>query len=350
VAIYQVYMKSLGVFTDTTQEVFESNPTGERRIVYTTRDAAPSDGPPVATDREQFEAWFSQKGCFPKDVERSGEGYKEENATRSWFAWQAAHATPADHSRDSVDAARWRWLLGEHFPTAENPPLAQVLWKQSNNRHGHWVNMIDGNDLKAHVDAAIESKPAEQSQTPIPGSPAYSLRGLYVPVDKYFVDGKPVTPEEYIAWQSRIIEAITKSKVPDPKYYGGSTEEGDQHEVKCAYVDGWNECRAAIESEPAEQSLWQPIETAPKTGRTLLLGYPNSLGNWRTVRGEWLTQEYIDQNWEEPDEAEAGWYETSVEADDVPSCWPIAPTHWQPLPKPPADAAIESQRGDGESS
>jgi hypothetical protein len=105
----------------------------------------------------------------------------------------------------------------------------------------------------------------------------------------------------------------------------------------------------AIESKPAEQSLWQPIETAPKTGRTLLLGYPNSLGNWRTVRGEWLTQEYIDQNWEEPDEAEAGWYETSVEADDVPSCWPITPTHWQPMPKPPADAAIESQRsGDGE--
>jgi hypothetical protein len=104
---------------------------------------------------------------------------------------------------------------------------------------------------------------------------------------------------------------------------------------------------AAIESKPAEQSLWQPIETAPKTGRTLLLGYPNSLGNWRTVRGEWLSQDYIEQNWEEPDEAEAGWYETSVEADDVPSCWPITPTHWQPLPKPPADAAKSQRSGDG---
>jgi hypothetical protein len=105
----------------------------------------------------------------------------------------------------------------------------------------------------------------------------------------------------------------------------------------------WQAARAT-----AEQSEWQPIETAPKTGRTLLLGYPNSLGKWRTVRGQWMTQEYIDQNWEDPDEAEAGWYETSVEADDAPSCWPITPTYWQPLPTPPADAAIESQRsGDG---
>lgn len=80
---------------------------------------------------------------------------------------------------------------------------------------------------------------------------------------------------------------------------------------------------------------WQPIETAPKAGRTLLLGYPNVLGKWRTVRGEWMSKARIEQNWEEPDEAEAGWYETSVEADDAPNCWPITPTHWMPLPAAP---------------
>ncbi len=82
---------------------------------------------------------------------------------------------------------------------------------------------------------------------------------------------------------------------------------------------------------------WQPIETAPKTGRTILLGYRNSHGNWRTMRGQWFSQEAINETWEEPEDCEGleGWYETSVEADDVPNCWATEPTHWMPLPEAP---------------
>lgn len=80
---------------------------------------------------------------------------------------------------------------------------------------------------------------------------------------------------------------------------------------------------------------WKPIESAPKTGRTLLLGYWNSHGKWRTVRGQWMSAEYIGQEWDEPDGVEAGWFETAVEADDVPNCWPVIPSHWQPMPEPP---------------
>ncbi|HWL30004.1 MAG TPA: hypothetical protein VNQ97_13975 [Burkholderiaceae bacterium] len=80
---------------------------------------------------------------------------------------------------------------------------------------------------------------------------------------------------------------------------------------------------------------WKPIESAPKTGRTLLLGYWNSHGKWRTVRGQWMSAEYIGQEWDEPDGVEAGWFETAVEADDVPNCWPVTPSHWQPMPAPP---------------
>jgi hypothetical protein len=83
-------------------------------------------------------------------------------------------------------------------------------------------------------------------------------------------------------------------------------------------------------------AAWQPIETAPKTGRTLLLGYPNVLGKWRTVRGQWMSEAYIAESWEEPDDAEPGWYETAVEAENPPNCWPIEPTHWMPLPAAPA--------------
>ncbi|WP_315136443.1 hypothetical protein [Achromobacter marplatensis] len=80
---------------------------------------------------------------------------------------------------------------------------------------------------------------------------------------------------------------------------------------------------------------WKPIDSAPQTGRTLLLGYWNSCGKWRTVRGQWMSLEYIAEHWEDPDDAEAGWFETAVEADDVPNCWPVSPSHWQPMPTPP---------------
>ena len=92
---------------------------------------------------------------------------------------------------------------------------------------------------------------------------------------------------------------------------------------------------AAQPSRAEVLETWQPIETAPKTGRTLLLGYPNVLGRWRTVCGQWISEAHIAENWEEPDDAEAGWYETSAEADDIPNCWPVTPTHWMPPPPAP---------------
>lgn len=84
---------------------------------------------------------------------------------------------------------------------------------------------------------------------------------------------------------------------------------------------------------------WKPIESAPKDGCTLLLGYPNSRGKWRTVRGQWMSADYIEQNWEDPEGAEPGWFETSAEADDTPNCWSVKPTHWMPLPAAPGEPA-----------
>lgn len=80
---------------------------------------------------------------------------------------------------------------------------------------------------------------------------------------------------------------------------------------------------------------WRPIETAPMDGRALLLGYFNTYGKWRTLRGYWASQEEIDEHWEEPDGVEPGWFETSVESDDLPNCWRTEPTHWMPLPPAP---------------
>ena len=85
----------------------------------------------------------------------------------------------------------------------------------------------------------------------------------------------------------------------------------------------------------SEPSGWMPIETAPKDGRVLWLGYYNAHGNWRTLRGEWISADQIAECCEE--EAEPGWYETAVEAEDPPNAWATSPTHWRPLPKPPTD-------------
>lgn len=94
--------------------------------------------------------------------------------------------------------------------------------------------------------------------------------------------------------------------------------------------------RRALRMAPAAREGWQPIETAPKEW-ILLLGYFNESGKWRTVRGEWFCQEEIDDQWEFPENGSPGWYETCVNADEPPNCWPIEPTHWMPLPTPPKD-------------
>ena len=83
---------------------------------------------------------------------------------------------------------------------------------------------------------------------------------------------------------------------------------------------------------------WQPIETAPKTGRTILLGKFNSHRKWRTMRGQWMSADEIAETWEDPEFATEGWYETVVESDDLPNCWFIdEPSHWMPLPQPPKE-------------
>lgn len=80
---------------------------------------------------------------------------------------------------------------------------------------------------------------------------------------------------------------------------------------------------------------WQPIETAPKDGRALLLGYFNSHGKWRTVRGCYIDQARIDEEWEEPENGQPGWYEEVVESDDLPNMFWTTPTHFQYLPIKP---------------
>ncbi|WP_321865678.1 DUF551 domain-containing protein [Paraburkholderia tropica] len=121
--------------------------------------------------------------------------------------------------------------------------------------------------------------------------------------------------------------------------YAGSFSVLTYGEQAPEFACGAQPLYAAPVAPAAAPSEWQPIETAPKTGRTLLLGYLNSAGKWRTVRGQWMSANYIEAHWEDPDDVKPGWFETSAEADDVPNCWSIEPTHWMPLPAAPQGAA-----------
>jgi hypothetical protein len=137
--------------------------------------------------------------------------------------------------------------------------------------------------------------------------------------------------------QSPTMASQATAELPKlPPHVGEESHGPSQSPVKLYDAD---QMRAFYELGRASraQSEWQPIETAPKTGRTLLLGYFNALGKWRTLRGQWFTDAVIQEEWTNSDVHEAGWFETSVECDDEDSgCWPTDPTHWQPLPTPPA--------------
>ncbi len=82
------------------------------------------------------------------------------------------------------------------------------------------------------------------------------------------------------------------------------------------------EARALYHRMSAPQ--WQPIETAPKMKTLLLFAVTDideagAVKNWKMATGFWHTGH---EAWE---------WEGNILA-----AWEVAPTHWQPLPAPPA--------------
>jgi len=83
---------------------------------------------------------------------------------------------------------------------------------------------------------------------------------------------------------------------------------------------------------------WIPIETAPK-GRKVIVGYPNCLGNWRTIIARYypagtleLEDGFGDLDYD--GYAPEGWYE-ETETHETIRRTDEEPTHWMPLPEPP---------------
>lgn len=89
-----------------------------------------------------------------------------------------------------------------------------------------------------------------------------------------------------------------------------------QHETKrCAGCDIPNGCPEYCRCTPGR---WQPIETAPKCGKGVLvtgLEYGRGPGRWQQVA------HYVDGTW--------------LVMSDPPPTVLYQPTHWMPLPLPP---------------
>jgi hypothetical protein len=89
-------------------------------------------------------------------------------------------------------------------------------------------------------------------------------------------------------------------------------------------IEAWNRRAGYSTALAAEREDWRPIETAPKDGTVILGWWPQA------YQGKGGIFEYI---WHKD-----GWY-------TVPCSWQhMTPTHWSPLPAPPA---IRTGRSEG---
>jgi hypothetical protein len=106
--------------------------------------------------------------------------------------------------------------------------------------------------------------------------------------------------------------------------------------------------RQALETEQ-EPVAWQPIESAPKTGRKVILFYKNRLHVGRTVIARWLTDEQATEIDGDGVGLEGGWYECIDNWDDFTevAIHEGEPSHWMPFPAPPIEAlrqALETEQ------
>ena len=225
----------------------------------------------------------------------------------------------------------------------------------------------------------------------VPREPTEEILKALQGIGEYDVSGEGNSWQEYQRrnW-AMILKAVEKSATPSPVPASGITveqidriqsdvtkarnagihddritvEQNDWHVEGCDgdciadMIEGlvkdaygtqghdWLVQHLARRAVSAQEPVWMPIETAPKDGRTLLLGHFNGCGKWRTLRGQWFTKAQIEEEWEN-DDCDEGWYETSVENDDIPNCWPTEPSHYMLLPKPPLYAK-PTDSGSGE--
>lgn len=89
---------------------------------------------------------------------------------------------------------------------------------------------------------------------------------------------------------------------------------------------------AYADARVREAQQWQPIETAPKDGTVVMVCNED---------GTWIAK-YVPI-YPSGCRAENPWFSLMLNHDHLRKVRSYRPTHWMPLPAPPADAAMEKQ-------
>ena len=218
-------------------------------------------------------------------------------------------------------------------PVEMPEPIAQISMASTGHiewRHGLRVREVTPLDGQALYTEQQVRELLSQAGTVLPETPESPPKSAETRMDASSDRGGGVLPEPAIDLPRAGAEALKE-------YFQFCKEQSILPDVGGAFAYAIR-AGAKIAAAPKlpQGDGWLPIESAPKD-KTILLGYRNTHGNWRTLRGEWFSREEIDEFWEDPDGVEPGWFETSVEADDVPNVWRTEPTHWMPLPQPPKE-------------
>lgn len=110
-----------------------------------------------------------------------------------------------------------------------------------------------------------------------------------------------------------------------------STNDRGEAKIVCEMMN------AAFAAGVASVGKWQPIESAPKDGTRILLGYSTHIftGVW-AVCGEWDDERYT--------KLRRGYWKHEMHFAGVLAMRSNPPTHWQPLPEPP-DTTAARERG-----
>lgn len=289
----------------------------------------------VAKGSEQENAAFEAHFLHAIDPERYLDGYASKDANMRWEGWKAGRAAP-----ESKSEAR----AGACFVSGFSSRVCQLGTKSCMVNHPAAPSGSVGDDVEFAklVDRFLEKKAGRNALVAYIDARASQMLSH----DVRHVEAAPhnaaapCLPERAPEGWTKLVDdaPINCSRVLDVVLANGVTLEFQEYiRIDWTAVRDWRYTPAAAAPVPAPPvgQIWQPIKSAPKNGRTLLLGRFNKLGNWRTMRGQWFTQSVIDDEWEDPDGFEEGWYETAVEP-DVPNCWFITPTHWMPLPAAPS--------------
>lgn len=113
---------------------------------------------------------------------------------------------------------------------------------------------------------------------------------------------------------------------------------GHAHGINCGVpVNAQLLDRLIAQARAARPSPWQPIETAPKDGARVLIGWWNDDGVWDQRCAYWDAVFTSDWNEETNETVHIGeWTDGAVQSFNYEETHCYKPTHWQPLPSPPA--------------